>query len=213
MEGSFKNFAHPGDPPWVDVVCPFEVPTTTSTESVHDFYMKLFWSEMQEVLRTKLRTLQRKTKSPELNRQLLLAVHERLPRIDFHPTSLIPFTCSSGSYRAGTLISHLVEIDFSSAMDGIRPGYRQNIVYPGLKLEFSNFSSAYEFGKALLLHVYSFLLDAIADYWNEVALAQRAWRSFSGAFRQFLESALQFKPLHTPLRLFPNSIHPIGSAA
>jgi hypothetical protein len=67
--------------------------------------------------------------------------------------------------------------------------------------------------RLLFLNLVFDLIDGVVQYWNEVALARRAWRSFSGAFRRLLETVLQFKPFHTPLRLFPSSIHPIDSAA
>jgi hypothetical protein len=74
-------------------------------------------------------------------------------------------------------------------------------------------SEAHQLHKLLLLNFVFDLIDRVVDYWNEVALARHVWRSFSGAFRRFLENSLQFKPFHTPLRLFPSSIHPISSAA
>jgi hypothetical protein len=67
--------------------------------------------------------------------------------------------------------------------------------------------------KLVLLNLIFDLIDRVVEYWNEVALARRAWRIFASAFRQLRETVLQFKPFHTPLRLFPSSIHPIESAA
>ena len=89
------------------------------------------------------------------------------------------------------------------------------IVYPQVEEQFLHLQlvAAHHLRKLALLSVVFDLIDRVVKYWNEVALARRAWKTFSGAFRQLLERALQFKPLHTPLRLFPNSIHPIGSAA
>jgi hypothetical protein len=73
-------------------------------------------------------------------------------------------------------------------------------------------SISYHVHKLFLLDLVFKLIDKVVDYWNEVALARRAWKTSSGALRKFLEGVLRFKPFHTPLRLFPNSIHPIGSA-
>jgi len=88
----------------------------------------------------------------------------------------------------------------------------QTILTPE-QVEFLNSPEGYRLRRWLLLNLIFDLIDRVVDYWGVIESARRRWKSVSTAFRRCLETALKFKPFHTPLRLFPNSIRPIDSVA
>jgi hypothetical protein len=146
-------------------------------------------------VRTKLASIDT-SQSVELKRFVMLTSHElghlNIPRLE----TKLPKPLLYNAYHAPT--SSTIPRTISSIIDRVMEErfyiFQSSITYHLLDLVFK-------------------LIDKVVDYWNTVAAARLALRSLSGTFRQFLENALQFKPFHTPLRLFPNSIHPIGSAA
>jgi hypothetical protein len=165
-----------------------------------------FDSLLTDALRTKLHSINGTTQSVEFERQVLLALHDSpLQRAQ---TELVAATLDSQlhfGYAAPLLQRVNYDVDLVVYNDVL---FRQDRLS-----DFLLSSHAFEFSQVLLLHFFSFLIDRVADYWNAVEQARRAWRSSASTFRQLLERALRFKPLHTPSRLIPRSIHPIGSAA
>jgi hypothetical protein len=193
MDLSLSNLAVVENPPWIS--------------SDPDAVAAYFESSLRDALKTKLRSVQGATQSVELNRQILLALHEF--RLRKAQTELIEATLDSQLHfrhsKVPCLQSVNHEVDLVVYYDTLPKQVRLSDFLPS--------SYAVEFSQVLLLHFLSFLIDSIADYWNTVAQARAAWKSSASTFRQLLERALQFKPLHTPSRMIPRSIHPIGSAA
>lgn len=191
------------NPPWVVV----EPGDPAGYASVTAYAITNFDSWLTDALRTKLHSVYGTNQSVEFERQVLLALHDSpLQRAQ---TELVAATLDSqlhfGYGKTPLLLPVKYDVDLVVYNHGLP---RQP--------KFSDFlpsSYALEFSQVLLLHFFSFLIDRIADYWNAVAQARRAWKSSASTFRQLLERALQFKPLHMPSLLIPRSIHPIGSAA
>lgn len=195
MYGAFIGHIEFRNPPWVDFDIDFSC--VNMVDVPEPMLANQVWAD---ALRKKLASIDT-SQSVELKRFVTLTTHElghhkiswlepESPKPQLYdaygiPTSFrLPQTISS-------IIGRVMEEQFQILQSGIHCHFR----------------------KLLLLDLVFKLIDRVVEYWNEVSLARRAWISFSGAFRQFLEGALQFKPFHTPLRLFPSSIHPIGSAA
>ncbi len=194
MEDEFQNYVWVGNPPWVNRSEPDESNCFTVTTN---------WDlQFTDLLREKLVSIDT-SQSIELRRQVLLAAHDcghqQIKWLDFDDLELKPLLYDA--YGAPTSFRSFHEI-----------GHIVNHLTVE-QVEFLQSPEALHFRKWLLLNLVFDLIDRVVDYWNDVALTRRAWRSVSRAFRRLLESALQFKPFHTPLRLFPSSIHPIDSAA
>ena len=75
--------------------------------------------------------------------------------------------------------------------------------------------SGYEIAQLAFYHYFSTLIDRVADYWRGVVSAREVFKSFSIdiQLRQRIKTALKFKPLHKPVHIVPQSIHPIESVA
>lgn len=193
MFGTLRQYAL-RNPPWADM--DYEYPAFSIIDEAYDI---AGWS-LQDAVQAKLASIDT-NQSVELQRFVVLTAHEFAHNQVKWAEPEPPKPLLYDAYGAPT--------SFREAFQKI-----SSIIDWGTEEQFQIFESeVHHLRKLLLLNLVFDLIDRVVEYWREVALARHAWRSFSGAFRQFLESALQFKPFHTPLRLFPSSIHPIGSAA
>jgi hypothetical protein len=75
--------------------------------------------------------------------------------------------------------------------------------------------SGYEIAQLAFYHYFSTLIDRVADYWRGVVSAREVFKSFSIdiQLQQRIKTGLKFKPLHKPVHIVPQSIHPIESVA
>ena len=76
-------------------------------------------------------------------------------------------------------------------------------------------SSSYTLAQLLLLHLFSFLIDGVANFWKQVVRAREAlqFTLVLIALRHQLKCGFLVRSLHTPLRFSRRSIHPIATAA
>jgi len=188
-------------------------------------------------LETKLNQVAAEVKSAEFNRQCLLASHtlRRLhhqasavrwmrlqperPRPEHLKFSYVPrpVTRHLRLYDGGTIDL------FWGSPPLLRPSPIGPLeVDPFLYLyNLESLSAKYrpywgwEFAQQAFFDYFSTLIDKVADYWREVVSAREIFKSFSigTKLRQGIQTALRFKPLHTPVQIVPRSIHPIESVA
>lgn len=195
MDLSLSNLAIVENSSWASQ--PTEVVDATTVAKPFGLYF-------ENAIRTKLTSVFATSKSVEFDRQVLLALHDSaLGKCQAH---LVDATLNGQVYLAVST-----------------PRVRNSLLFVqhndfSLHAEFrALLRSSYgvEFAQLLLLHLIALVIDRIADYWNAIAQARTAWliNLVLIAFRQQLKAGLQFKPLHTPLRLFPSSIHPIEVSA
>jgi hypothetical protein len=162
-------------------------------------------------LQTKLLNLSQEVRSPEFNRQALLALYD----------------CTS----LGGQVFDLAEPEGPQLYDAYGvPIPRQSLITAYEVAQFNNLddpfgldvfsslvaqSNNYNFARLLLLHFFSFLIDRVANYWNQVEKAREALRYTLVliALRCQLKCGFVVRSLHTPLRLSRRSIHPIETAA
>lgn len=200
MDLSLSNWVVAENPPWASQ--PMAASWTTVKAQV-PAYEGFF----TQALKRKLVSVYAASQSVELNRQVLLALHDS--SLTKAQSELVNYTLE-GSIRLGSLAKRTA---LREANDVDVLIINDILPHPSCLSEFYPKSYAFGFGQILLLHFFSYLLDRIADYWNATALGRLVWRDIGVKLRHLLERALQFKPFHTPSRLIPRSIHPIGSAA
>lgn len=162
-------------------------------------------------LQTKLLNLSEEVRSPEFNRQALLAVYD-CTSLGGHVFDLtepegpqlydaygvpIPRHPVITAYE----VAHFSDLDDSFVID----------VFSSLVAQ----SNSYNLAQLLLLHFFSFLIDRVANYWNQVEKAREALRYTLVliALRCQIKRGFVVRSLHTPLRLSRRSIHPIETAA
>jgi hypothetical protein len=181
------------NPPWAVLE-----PTEEVQWANVNFHTLMGARSLRDAVRSKLASIDT-SQSVELKRFVMLTAHELGHHKIWWPESEKPNPLLYDAYGAPTSFRLPQSIAF--IIDGV------------MEEQLQIFQPEIHIGELLLLDLVFKLIDKVVDYWNTVAAARLALRSFSSTFRQFLESALRFKPFHTPLRLFPSSIHPIGSAA
>jgi hypothetical protein len=190
MEGTFS------DGGLIDATSAFLEPIdAVDSGTVRAYVTTNFDLSLTDALRTKLNSLYGTRNSIELDRQLLLVLHgdchasiqwfqEEEPQV---------FDAYGEPFHTTSIRNNVV------AYDDILPKLS----------DFLPSTYAFEFTQILLLHFFSSLIDRFADYWTSVGQARLAWLRLVVAFLQQLKRSLSFKPLHTPVRLFRSSIHPI----
>jgi hypothetical protein len=198
----FSNAIRLRNPPWVD--CQSDTSTRAQILIIDSL-------DFTTVLQTKLRNLSQAARSPQFNRQVLLAVYECK---SVNTQGL----CSSDSLNLepyqGTGISiprHLLQStafkiqQFGNAewLDGLD-------AFSDLVAESGDFI----FAQLLLLHFFAFLAEQIADYWRLVVREKEALSFIRvlTAFRHQLRCGFLIRFFHRPLRFSRQSIHPIASA-
>lgn len=203
------------NPPWVGVsliprMSVFEIPASNSLPAHPDlnaYTVVNFDGWFTDTLRAKLVSVDT-TQSIELNRQVLLALHDS----GHSPVQWVEVADLDESFGPQVYDAYGValprkpiEVDLLTFGELHGPyGHLWNTVPSAY---------AFEFAQLLFLHVLSFVIDRIVDYWNAIAKARSAWLFTSVIFRALRTRRLAFKPRHTPLRLIPSSIHPIEQAA
>jgi hypothetical protein len=193
IEGSVSDFA------LMDTTSEFLEPVDAADCGTLQAYVtaSFDWS-LTDALRTKLNSLYGTRNSAELDRQLLLALHD-----DCHAQIL----WFEGAQEQPQLFDAYGQpLPTKPRSSDILVGY--NDILPRLS-DFLPSTYSFEFTQILLLHFFSSLIDRLADYWTAFAQARLAWLRLLVAFLQQLKRSLSFKPLHTPVRLFRSSIHPV----
>lgn len=200
MDLSLSNFVVAENPPWASQSRSAGWATVKAQAPIYDGFFK-------KALRRKLFSVYGASQSVELDRQVLLALHDspllkaQIELLD----STLDGSIRLGSFAKGTTLRESHDLDVI-VLNDILP-------HPDCLSDLLQTSYAYGFGQILLLHFFSFLIDRIADYWNAIAQGRRAWRDLRVTLRQLLERTLRFKPFHTPFLMIPRSIHPIDLAA
>ncbi len=150
---------------------------------------------MADLLRAELARVLKRSRSAEFNKQILLASHD-----------LSHAWLQTGlTYSVNNLHGKLIAFRLLSESDRVKEfdsKFSVRLTEDGI-----------EYVDILFLQLFSFFLDKALDYWNGIADSRSKWLATATAFRELLGRKLKFKPFHTPLRLFPSSIHPIESAA
>ncbi len=167
--------------------------------------------DLTHVIQTKLRNLSQEVRSPEFSRQVLLALYE----------------CTSEN----TKVFSLTEPPDQQLYDGYE------VLVPRQPLsnaddditQFSDFNStcdidvfsslvaqsnSFTVAQLLLLHLFAFLIDEVANYWRRI-VREREALSFNLvliALRHQLNCGFLIRSLLTPLLFFRQSIHPIALA-
>lgn len=195
MMGSFHS-AVLANPPWVNIAEP------TDGIYLDDYVSVNFDMDLVSALRDKLGSIDTNG-CVELNRQVLLALHEPVNVQWVSVTDVAPTLYDAYGEPIPTeavVLSGVIDVGF------LHPSFNQLIAsVPS--------SHAFEYAKFLLLQLFSSLIDQAVDYWRAIAEARRIWSKIAAAFRNLVGRNLRHRPFHTPLRLFPSSIHPIDSLA
>lgn len=186
------------DPPWVHChVAP------TDSYSVPKITLRL-----TNLLQTKLRRLSQQVRSPEFSRQVLLSIYRTsIKRHRYYLPAPFDSQLYDGyrvpsAYKA--VSHHIAELSHLEGSHRISA--------------FSTFvaqSETYTLAELLMLHLFSFVIDEVANYWKQVVSAREA-HQFSLvliALRDQLKCGFLVRSLHTPLRFSRQSIHPIATVA
>lgn len=194
------------NPPWVD--CQGDEAAASPTVVIIDSFA------FTKVLQTKLLTLSQEVRSPEFNRQALLAVYDCT---SLNTNTQQVFDLST---RVGPQLYDAYGV----------PIPRQPILPPCGTVHFTDLawsfdldvfgtlaapSNSYILAQLLLLHLVSFLIDEIAAYWKQIVRAREVFRFALVliALRHQHKCGFLVRSFHTPLRFSRRSIHPIASAA
>ena len=199
MESGFLSGIRLEDPPWIN----FERNAARASEPNVVF---IDASVFTNVLQTKLLTLSQEIRSPEFNRQALLAMYGA--SVDVQVFDL------SEPVRAQLYDAYGVPIPCQSLLTvcdraelGVLEGPH---VMDGFCCLIAR-SNSYTLAQLLLLHLFSFLIDEVANYWKEVEKVRESFRFtlVLVALRRQLKCGFLVRSLHTPLRCSRQSIHPI----
>jgi hypothetical protein len=163
---------------------------------------------LEKALKTKLGTVAQTAQCGELKRAALLAAHDcghsliawvEVPSPQLYDAYGLPIKSVGSPYQPAFV------------------GMISDVAFKEFKILFDegHYSASYRIAQLFLLHLFSFLLDGIETFWEEVATERlaRLWALILSAFRHQLRCGLFVKCLSTPLRLTRRSIHPIEEAA
>jgi hypothetical protein len=178
-------------------------------------------ASLLSALQDKINQLAATVKSVEFNRQCLLATHSlrtwshhrsstRLPTISYFAPSY--HRISERRNWASRAFVYDIWSGFFPDEDPrpLRDIQKLQSVRSNAKLY-----GGYEIAQLAFYHYFSTLIDRVADYWRGVVSAREVFKSFSIdiQLQQRIKTGLKFKPLHKPVHIVPQSIHPIESVA